>query len=294
MARLGLSKQNLISRGAARFNDLVYLALQDKKLQRNGTVHTRLGSLDEGEIANVKDLAWHAVGMCVAKLPSEKLVVVAGDGTVFTYVGGQEGSEKIAGAFDLRGCATVDGYAYAFGMNRTVFRRGHERRWTAMHAPGVEADNEVAGFEAIDGFGANDLYAAGWGGEVWHWRGDAWSRCETRVDIVLSGICCGGDGLVYACGQSGTLLRGRGREWEALNTEGLTDDFWDVRWYKGRVYVASTSSLYALYGDALVPVEFGADAPESCYKLTDAEDVLWSVGQRNLFSFDGAVWSRWE
>jgi len=294
MARLGLSKENLISRGAARFKDLVYLALQDKKLQKKAVAHTRLGSVDEGEIANVKDLPWRAAGMCIAKLPSEKLVVVSGEGAVFTYVGGNEGSEKIRDAFDLRACACIEGHAYAAGMNREVFRRAREGQWSAMHAPAVEGDDDVAGFEAIDGFGANDLYAAGWEGEVWHWRGSAWTQCESPVNVVLSGICCAGDGNVYACGQSGTLLRGRGQDWEVLETDGLIDDFWDVRWFMDRLYVASMSALYVLQGDALVAVDFGRDAPDSCYKLTDAEGVLWSIGQQNIFSFDGAAWRRWE
>ena len=292
--RLGLSKDNLISRGAARFKDLVYLALQDKKLQKRGVSHTRLGSVDEGEIANVKDLAWRAAGICVVRKPAEKLVVVSGDGQVFTYVGGQEGSEKISDAFDLRACAAIDGHAYACGMNREVFRRAGEGKWTAMHAPAAEGDDEVAGFEAIDGFGADDIYAVGWEGELWHWQGSAWAQGPSPVNVVLSGVCCAGDGNVYACGQAGTLLRGRGQDWEVLETEGLMDDFWDLRWFMGRLYVASMSALYELQGDALVPVDFGRDAPDSCYKLTDAEGVLWSVGQQNICSFDGAAWRRWE
>ena len=292
--RLGLSKENLISRGAARFKDLVYLALQDKKLLKKDMAHTRLGSVDEGEVANVKDLTWRAAGICVARKPSEKLIVVSGDGQVFTYVGGQESGEKVREAFDLRACAAIDGYAYACGMNREVFRRGGEGKWTAMHAPAVEGDDDVAGFEAIDGFGADDIYAAGWEGEVWHWQGSAWAQAPSPVNVVLSGVCCAGDGNVYACGQAGTLLRGRGQDWEVLETEGLIDDFWDLRWFMGRLYVASMSALYELQGDVLVPVDFGRDAPDSCYKLTDAEGVLWSVGQQNICSFDGAAWRRWE
>jgi len=292
--RLGLSKENLISRGAARFKDLVYLALQDKKLLKKDMAHTRLGSVDEGEVANVKDLTWRAAGICVARKPSEKLIVVSGDGQVFTYVGGQESGEKIRDAFDLRACAAIDGYAYACGMNREVFRRGGEGKWTAMHAPAAEGDDDVAGFEAIDGFGADDIYAAGWEGEVWHWQGSAWAQAPSPVNVVLSGVCCAGDGNVYACGQAGTLLRGRGQDWEVLETEGLIDDFWDLRWFMDRLYVASMSALYELQGDVLVPVDFGRDAPDSCYKLTDAEGVLWSVGQQNICSFDGAAWRRWE
>jgi hypothetical protein len=232
--------------------------------------------------------------MCFVRKPAEKLVAVSGDGKVFTYVGGQEGSEKIRDAFDLRACAAIDGHAYACGMNREVFLRAGEGKWTAMHAPGADGDDDIAGFEAIDGFGADDLYAVGWEGEIWHWQSGAWTQGPSPVNVVLSGVCCAGDGNVYACGQSGTLLRGRGQDWDVLETDGLIDDFWDLRWFMGRLYVASMSALYELQGDVLVPVDFGPDAPDSCYKLTDAEGVLWSVGQQNICSFDGAAWRRWE
>ncbi|WP_394821825.1 hypothetical protein [Pendulispora albinea] len=292
MARLGLSKENLISRGAARFKDLVYLALQDKKLHKKGVVHTRIGGIHKGEIGSVKDVSWHVVGMCIARRPSEKLVVVSGDGTVMTYVGGEVKDEKIKGAADLRGCTTIEGNAYAFGMNRQVFRREREGKWTAMHAPSSHGD--VAGIEAVDGFDADDVYAAGWEGEVWHWKSSAWTVCPTRTRVVLSGLCCGQDGHVYACGQSGTLLRGRGQKWDILKTKGLTNDLWDVRHFMGKLYVASMTALYELKGDTLVPVDFGRATPDSCYKLTEAEGVLWSIGQQNVLSFDGTTWRRWE
>lgn|GEM_PF-5756627 len=163
MASLDISKENLISRGAARFKDLVYLALQDKK----SAAHTRLGSIDEGELANVKDLSWTAAGMCVVKRPSERLVVVSGDGRVFTSVGGKETTEQIPKPWELRGCVSIAGHAHASGMNREFFRRDGEGRWRDMHGPKAQGD-EVVGFEALDGFDEHDLYAAGWEGALWH------------------------------------------------------------------------------------------------------------------------------
>jgi hypothetical protein len=291
---LQMAKANLFSRAAARTAELVYVAMQDKKLHKKEVPHTRIGGIYKGAVGGAGDVDWRAAGMCFVRKPAEKLVAVSGDGKVFTYVGGQEGSEKIRDAFDLRACAAIDGHAYACGMNREVFRRAGEGKWTAMHAPGADGDDDIAGFEAIDGFGADDLYAVGWEGEIWHWQSGAWTQGPSPVNVVLSGVCCAGDGNVYACGQSGTLLRGRGQDWDVLETDGLIDDFWDLRWFMGRLYVASMSALYELQGDVLVAVDFGPDAPDSCYKLTDAEGVLWSVGQQNICSFDGAAWRRWE
>ncbi len=48
-------------------------------------------------------------------------------------------------------------------------------------------------------------------------------------------------------------------------------------------------ALYTLTDRGLVPVDFGDDEPASCYRLTSAEGVLWSVGPDDVFSFDGTT-----
>lgn len=293
MPKLGISKGNLVSRAAARSSELLYLALQDRKLNKKAVAHTRVGGIDHGELASAADLPWRAVGMCFAREPAQKLVMVSGDGKVFTYIAGNEGTELIVDPIDLRNCVTIDGHAYACGMGRQVFFRMGEGKWLPMHAPSA-SDEEVVGFECLAGFSAQELYAVGWEGEVWRCENGRWSDCNSPVNVVLSAVCCVPDGSVYACGQQGTLLRGRGDEWQCVITEDLEDDLWDLRWFNGKLYVASMSYLYILEGDRLSPVEFDIEPPSSFYKLTDAEGVLWSVGQETILSFDGKHWERWD
>jgi hypothetical protein len=292
MPRLGISKSNLVSRGAAKFHDLLYLALRDRKLHKRLITHTRIGGIDQGELAALEDLTWNAVGMCVVKLPTERLVVVSADGIVRSYGGGKEFDEQIQGPSDLRACATIDGYAFVCGMGREVFVRRGEGMWTSMHAPSSAAD--IVGFEAIAGFSKDELYAVGWEGEIWRFAKGKWTDCGSPVNVVLSGVCCAPDGTVFACGQKGALVRGKKDGWEVLTTQGLEEDFWDLRWFEGKLYVASMGYLYLLDGDQLVPVEFGMDPPSSFYRLTDADGVLWSMGQEAILSFDGKSWQRWD
>ncbi len=58
-------------------------------------------------------------------------------------------------------------------MKRQVYRRGGERRWTDMSAP-FPKPRETAGFEAIDGYSSNEIYAVGWSGEIWQFNGKKW------------------------------------------------------------------------------------------------------------------------
>jgi hypothetical protein len=72
----------------------------------------------------------------------------------------------------------------------------------------------------------------------------------------------------------------------------MREDFWDLHWFNGQLYLATMSRLYTLTEAGVVPVDFGADAPRTCYRLSDSEGVLWSVGADDVFSYDGAAWSR--
>lgn len=294
MTQFDFSKTSLYSRGAARRKDLIYLSLKDRKLDRRSVLHSRLIGLVGREWGPLEDVEWATAGMCVVKKPAEKLVVVSPQGEVFTYVAGQKTREKITpNPFDLRFCGPIEGYAYACGMKRQVYRRAAEAQWVAMHAPEGK-QGTTAGFEAIAGFDEKEIYAVGWEGEIWQFTKKKWLERSSPVNIILTGVVCAPGGVVYICGQNGTLLAGRGDTWEVLPQDNIEDDFWDLCWFKNRLYVSSMSYLYELEKRELVPVDFGKDAPDSCYRLTAADGVLWSVGQEDLFSYDGQTWIRWD
>ena len=294
MAKFDFSERSLYSRGAARRSDVIYLSLKDRKLDRQSVLHSRLIAIFGGEWGPLEDVNWPTAGMCFVTKPAEKLVVVSPQGEVFTYVGGTKTREKLSPKpIDLRCCAAIAGYAYAGGMKRQVYRRAGEAEWVAMHAPEGKKD-DVVGFEAIDGFDEKEIYAVGWEGEIWQLVKKKWVERSSPVNVILTGVECAPDGNVYVCGQGGTLLRGRNDTWEQLEQENVEDDLWDLCWFKKKLYVASMTFLYQLDGDELTPVNFGKDAPDSCYKLTEAGGVLWSVGQEDLFSFDGRTWTRWD
>lgn len=278
--------------GAARFRDLLYLCIQDKELCKEEIAHSRLVGFDVGELVHFDDTNWNTVAMCVAKKPSEKLVAISEDGDVLTSVSGNITEETIKPKpIVLRGMGVVDGFAVACGMKRQVFKRTGENSWIAMHAPPPKR-KEVAGFEDIGGFSGKEMYAVGWEGEIWEWNGTKWIDCASPTNAILTGICCGGDKKMYVCGKDGTLIRGRHGAWEIIELENINEDFWDVCWFKDKLYLATMTMLYEYNREECVPVTFRKDAPETCYRLTEAEGVLWSIGSSDVFSFDGTQWTR--
>ncbi len=98
--------------------------------------------------------------------------------------------------------------------------------------------------------------------------------------------------VVFACGQNGTLIVGRHATWNFVDLEDFSRDFWDAHWYGDKLYLATMQTLYTFTDSGLAEVDFGDDSPSTCYRLSSAEGVLWSVGSDDVFSFDGKQWTR--
>lgn len=293
MATQVLQDRELV-RGSARLADLCYVLSKGKELLEKDVAHTSIIGLYRGNWAKAVTVHWNSTAIAVAKRPSEVLVVVGEDGQVCTYVGGKADDEALSPRPRLiRNARTIKGEVYACGMKRQVYRRVGEKRWTDMSAP-VPAPDERVGFEAVDGYHEEEVYAVGWAGEIWHYDGMQWRNCASPTNRILTAVCCAPDGLVYVAGQQGVMLRGRRDAWELVAwDEEVGLDLWDLCWFDDKLYVAAINGLFTFEGNALEPVDFGDAGVPSCYSLTTAEGVLWSIGRDDVASFDGVAWRRY-
>jgi hypothetical protein len=74
---------------------------------------------------------------------------------------------------------------------------------------------------------------------------------------------------------------------------GITEeDFWGIAWYAGRLFLSTMRLVYALVNGSLQQVDFGAEAPRTCFQLSAADGVLWSIGAKDVMSYDGSTWAR--
>ena len=290
-----MSKKALKSRvytdGVARYRDLLYVMSKDKKLLEREVSHSSVVALDGEEWVNVIDAPWDSTAIAIA-LPTKKMVLVGEDGQVLTYVGGDSEKEQIKPQPRMiRRAKAIDGCVHACGVGREVFRRAGERVWQSMHATKPKP-NEKVGFEAIDGFSQKEIYAVGWRGEIWQFDGAVWVHCGSGLtNLILTSVCCAENDVVYVAGQQGILIRGRRDTWEIVQWDDEFDtDFWDVLWFKKELYLATMTGLYTLKDDQLVPVEFDDTVDPTCYRLSTAEGVLWSIGASDVMSFDGKRW----
>ena len=189
----------------------------------------------------------------------------------------------------FRSVSEIGGKAYIVGLRGMVYRLDQIKMWTRID-DGLPDSFDI---QAIHGFNASDIYAVGREGELWQYNGKIWTQHEMPTNVNFTNVKCAGDGKVYIVGHDGMLVCGVGATtWKVIDHDETDDDFWDVEWFEGDVYISSMNAVYRLNGELLEKVDFGDDAPKSCYQLSTAEGVMWSNGEYDIMAYDGKTWTR--
>lgn len=293
-----------ITTGAVRYSDLGYLLATDNSLIEEGVAHTRLLVIDQGEWGGY-DFDWLACSVSVCHSPEEKVVVTQHQGATTWVGGGGQASEEpfdpaIQPPVSRRGYIRetreiAGGKLYAAGTCRQLYRRDGPGQWTRLDIWHDDESDEIldSSFESVDGFAENEIYTVGWEGEIWLFDGATWTPIDSPTNAALYKVLCAPNGQVYAAGSSGLLVTGRGDRWQVIEHDDTEEDIWGLAWFNGTLYLSTTSILYQLQDDHLIPVDFGdCDIPSSCYHLSAADGVLWSIGAQDVMQFDGAEWTR--
>jgi hypothetical protein len=289
--------------GVVRYPDLAALAMVSDERAAKRQDHTYFLTWDGGAWGGEDEpKPWGVVSMVVCTHPIEQTVALGAGGQVYC-VGSGDIHDELIDTRDggdvprtMRGLACVDGKAIAVGMGRYVYRRDGRDVWTPLDdgARQERGDPNVVGFEAVDGFSSSEMYAAGWNGEIWSWDGESWTPVQSPVNLTLSTVCCADDGEVYVAGRRGLLLRGRGRRWSVIQHDDHAEDIWDLAWFRGDLYVSTSVGLYRLVDDHLRHVDMGEDWPRSYFHLSAIDEVLWSIGAKDVLAYDGSRWTRIE
>lgn len=286
--------------GAIRGKELGYLILSNddaarQRIQLSGIVQWKpTGWADGGQVP------WRAAGAAIVRRPMEQLCLVGEFGQVLLLGSGKRHEELIGSSTyspathgPLRGLREIGDHIYCVGANRQAYKRELSGNWAPI-PNGIAAmvDDHVFGFESVDGFDEQDIYACGWEGEIWKFDGKAWSLTPSIVGSVLTDICCAGDGNVYACGRNGLLVSGRDDRWSVMDLGEFSDDIWSLAWFGGHLYLATMDNLMTLEANGLHLVDWGGDRAYTCYRLVVGAGRLWSIGSKDAMSFDGTAWLR--
>ncbi|CAI8730808.1 hypothetical protein [Pseudomonas chlororaphis] len=245
-----------------------------------------------------------SVSLCVITHPERNVIMLGNDGRVVRW-GSKDFSEEHVDNSDqgpehygaMREVRTIGRYAYAVGMGRIVYRCEGQANWRRIDQ-GVRTDSTKeleAGFNSIDGFSDDELYAVGWDGEIWGYSNRSWTKFESPTNLALYRVVCASDGQVYAVGQLGLIVRGRHSKWEIIEQDATREDFWGATWFREKLFLATANGLFTLQANSLAPVDIAPikkTRSDCFYRLSSAEDCIWSVGEKMaIYSDDGHTWS---
>ena len=188
----------------------------------------------------------------------------------------------------LLGMKLIGSRVYTCGMLRQVYVRNPDGRWQRTD-DGLRTD-DVAGLKAIDGFDENEIYTVGFRGELWSFDGRVWTPQESPTNVKLECVHCSTDGLVYAAGAMGTIIRGRAGRWERVHQSVTEATVWDVAQFGESIFFATKAGLYEIVSGELQQVDLGLLGTVSTGRLCAAGNALWSVGHRDIIRLREGNW----
>ncbi|TLG77087.1 hypothetical protein [Culicoidibacter larvae] len=241
--------------------------------------------------------------MGVSTLPKANVLLFSHDvdGTVLPLGGGQQTwpSEMLheEGLPSCKRIRRIDDYAWAACGRRMVYQRTEMGTWVNVRegfAPDMsrfgELNNSDCGFEDIDGFSAQDVYAAGGKGDVWHYDGAAWNDCEFSTDDYIYAVCCAADGYVYI-GARSALWRGKSKRWEKLCDLPQREEINDMRWFAGKLWIAYDYTLHMWDGERLhTQISYKGECLPLSGSVDAVDDMLVVAGSYQVWTFDGTDW----
>jgi len=246
------------------------------------------------------ELEENLVSMTFSTLPEKKLVAISENGRAIVSGGGKVISEYIfKGLPSPHGLLTevraiAKGHAYAVGSGRVVYRKEGLDNWSRIDQTCKPKSREKmadVGFFSIDGFAEDDIYAVGWNGEIWHYNGEKWQRKDSPTNVTLFKVLCCEDGNVYACGQLGRIVKGRDDSWEVITQDETEETLRGLAYFKGELYISTTQFIYKIGKKGFEQVIFDYNAI-TCAQLYATEDLMLSVGAKDVYLYDGEDWEK--
>jgi hypothetical protein len=278
-------------------NDYIYVTSRRDDLDPEQYEESRLFFFDRGEWFS-HELDWNVRSVCVrvnAPLRQYCALSIQGeveyqttDGAVFEKIPGAGIRDGAGAMMEIR---EIGDSLFACGFGAQVYRRIGSG-WISISAEFTDiAGNKGIDITSIDGTSANDLYAVGFFGRIFHFDGRAWAEIDSPTNVNLERVRVH-EGRAYICGKAGTLLIGDRDGFAVHSSPGVAEDFWGLAVYREAVYLAGWQQLYRFSDNAITAVDTGLNRPLTWYRLDAKDGVLWSFGPKDLLMYDGTSWVR--
>ena len=202
---------------------------------------------------------------------------------------GLGGSDEIPLEQEIRCVQQVGDHVFAAGVARQVYARQAGSNWRMINTPEMTQSEKPTAFQGICGCSPSEIYAAGFGGELWSWGGTNWQQVASPTNIVLNAIAAGPDNCV-AVGMAGQVVIGRNDQWNMVEHDATNEPFWSVKYFDDAFYLKALSGIYRLKDGLLEEFRDVDNDMRTVYGLSVGPSGLWSVGSADIALFDGTDW----
>jgi len=183
----------------------------------------------------------------------------------------------------------------AAGGGSTAFIKTTTSTWNDLE---IQMDQEIEkfkyiGFEKILAVPNGNFYLFGWHGVGIILSDKHCTRLHLPTNLDIYDAVQAENGLIYTCGDHGTILRGQGiYDWSIVSNEITDDKLWGICSFNNKVFVCSMSFIYEIIDDELRFIDFSdvSVVPSFTYKLRTCKDCAWSIGSKQLVQYDGSDW----
>lgn len=249
--------------------------------------------------ASIENIGHPKLGVSLNPIAQNLVFTPEEFGSVYATGSGQRGLEKIAPDLESPGIkriVCINGWAYAVGLLRQVYKRVEIGRWEKLPEEGLFARGFSGespawmGFRDMDGPSEQCLYAVGGHGEVFLFDGRQWRQCDFPSNEQLATVTVAPNGDVYITGEAGNIWLGKEDTWTLIHRGDSSILNRDSVWFNDMLWVSSDYQTRVVQGGKVLPIIYEGE-PQWLAGHMDARDgVLVIAGQQNVRMFDGNHW----
>ena len=156
----------------------------------------------------------------------------------------------------------------------------------------------------VKGFNSKEIYLCGEEDTrpfLGYWDGSDIREMEPPItEGALTGIYLENKRNIWICGREGLLLLGNVNDgWKKLELSTQLNLFHEITPYRDRLVLVSSvrpGGLYELNSENMEFKKFAPSPPlsrdETLFFAQAIDDVLWVVGMKNIFRYDGVEWEK--
>ncbi len=192
----------------------------------------------------------------------------------------------------LRDIKSRYGRLVAVGSLNQIYESNDLNNWK-RHTIAPKVSQTLYGLESIDMVSNSEAYSVGWNGECLKEEKGTWRYIETPTNLDLHKILCIGNNHIFICGDEGVILEGTDDTWKFIPNEVTSEKLWGLALYRNKVFVSDMQRIYEILENGLQEIKYSKqdDIPPASYRLESVGNlILWSIGEKHLYEFDGSKW----